>query len=98
MPRTRPQQSGPGIYFYDPEQHRERSEDALGTVSEANNGRTYLARFQELVIEMADGTEFQIKMNKDGTAFTARNRGARISTGIVVLPVSSNVIEVRSID
>lgn len=92
------QKSGPGIYVYDPEQHRDRSEDALGKITEANDGRTYLSGFQSVCIELTDGSELEIKMSRDNRGITVRNRGMRITSGIAVRPESSNVVEVLPYD
>ena len=94
MPQNE-QTEGPGMYVYDPRQHRRKAEeDALGTITPASTGRTYLDRDEELQIELRDGTIMRIRMTSGGAGIIIRNDGRSRTSSLAVVPNCSNVIEV----
>lgn len=98
MPKRKVRIVRPGLHVYDPETHWERSEDALGNVTEAHDGRTYISGFQRVRCEMASGDELEIVYREHDDAIEIRNNGRTLRSAISVVPVSSNVVRVMPFD
>lgn len=98
MPRRKVQIVRPGLYVYDPETDRERDEDALGNVTEAHDGRTYVDRFQTIRCEMASGDEIEVTYDRHNDAVEIRNNGRTLRGGVAVLAHATNVVKVMPYD